>query len=463
MKQRNWLELSRKLVDRYDLDFTLSGMSEILGQYALSFFGEGVLATTIFPNPFPITLSGSVLGGNVGTGIAYDSEGMFTSIQSGTPPFTIPTAHASLARKDLLVIRYKQTGDTQVPKPSDPITLIYLNLHDDFELAIIPGTPGSGVYPAQGAADIILSGILVPANAAVGTNCTLDISIREVGLADLVKYPVFKQEVLAGVVDGVNTVFTLSETPISNGLNLYLDGLNNRYAGEFSVSGLTVTFNTPPALGQEVHAWYIVMDASSTNPLAALQELPSGVVNGTNDTFTLAGKPANKEATVVWLNGAYVPVSEWSLVQGPTNSQIIFNTPPELGQIPYVFYFVNPASVGQGNGGGSGGSGAYTPYGTPGAPITVNPLAGITSTVDQRQLLFLTSSGGEVPVTANPQISPGTILGQEMLLRGVSDSDYMVFEDGNGLSLNGQCKLTANQTLPLFWDGTKWAEITRRM
>jgi hypothetical protein len=106
MDQRNWLELSRKLVDRYDFDYTLQGMSKLLGEYALSFFGEGVLSTTIFPNPFPLVLSGSSLGGTVGTGIGYDYRGFYTAIQAGTSPFVISPANASNPRWDLLVIRY---------------------------------------------------------------------------------------------------------------------------------------------------------------------------------------------------------------------------------------------------------------------------------------------------------------------------------------------------------------------
>ena len=194
MRQRNWNDLSRKLVDRYDMSFTLDGMSQDIDQFALDFFGEGVLSTTRYPNPFPITLSGALLGGSVGNGVAFDPSGNQTGIglpnQTGTPTFTIPTADPTNTRWDLLVITYAQVGDTPVPKPSDPITTINLNLHDDFVLAVRPGTPSATPsYPTKQSGDVILAGIQVPAGVTLGTSCLLDLSIREVGIPDIVKLP----------------------------------------------------------------------------------------------------------------------------------------------------------------------------------------------------------------------------------------------------------------------------------
>lgn len=464
MKQRNWLDLSRKLVDRYDLDYTLSGMSEILGKYASTFFGFGVLKTTDFPNPFPITLSGSGMTGTVGAGIAYSPNGEFTSIPSGTPSFTIPTSNPSNPRWDLLVLRYKQTGDSLIPKPSDPITMVYLNLLDDYELAVIPGTPsGSPAYPSKLSNDVILAGIKVPANASVGTTCVLDLSIRELAQPDIVKYPRFKQEELVGTVDGSNKVFTISFEPVSNSIAVFLNGGINYLTTEFTISGTTITFDTAPALGQIPYAWYVVMDPSSVNPLAAQQEKPTGVVDGSNDTFTLLGKSADKMSMLVLKNGSVSYENEWSLIQTPTSSQIKFlpGYVPEIGQSVYVFYFVNPATVGIAPIPGGGGNG-WAPYGSIGSPVLVSAAGGVPFNNVQRQLIFVASNGGSVGITANPQVAPGVSIGQEMMLRGTSDVNYITLADGNGLSLNGSINMTSNQTLLLVWDGAVWVEVSRR-
>lgn len=464
MMQRNWIDLSRKLVDRYDFTYTLAGMSEILGKQSLSFFGEGVLATTQFPNPFPIVTNNANMNGTVGPGIAYDPSGNFTSIPSGTPSFTIPAAHATLARWDLLVMRYRQVGDSLVPKPSDPITMVYLNLLDSYELAVIPGTPsGSPAYPAKGVNDIILAGIQVPANATISDQCFIDLTIRELGEPDIVKNPVFKQERLIGTVNGSNKIFTTSLDPATNSLVIFLDGSVDK---DISISGNQVTFVTAPALGQVPYAFYVVLDPTSINPLALAQETPVGLVNGINDTFALAGTPANKPSTFVFVDGSLVEGTQWSLIQAPTQTSIKF-VPGEIpypGQSVYVIYFVNPATVGVSPGGGGGGGSAWVPAGSIGAPLIINPASGIAVNSDPRQLKFVASSGGQQNITAAPQISAGTDIGQELLLKGTSVSNYMtLLQGGAGVSINGDCDLVPGQSLLLFWNGAVWEEISRRM
>ena len=471
MRQRNWMQLSRKLVDRYDMTFTLQGMTDAINEATYAIFGEGVAITAQHPNPFPITLSGALLGGSVGYGTAYDNIGNFTSINANTtssPLFSIPTANPTFPRWDLLVIQYTQVGDTLVPKPSDPITTIDLNLHDDFTLYIRPGTPSiTPAYPTKQASDIILGGIQVPPGVTLGTQCFLDLSIRETSYPD-VFLPVFKQEALSGVVDGSNTVFSTSLIPINNSSVLaFLDSEVRTLSTEFTVVGQIVTFSVAPQVGQIPYCWYVVASPHSTNPMSIQQETPLGVVDGVNATFNLTGRPANQISTFVFVDGLIEDASHWALAQSAGISSIVFGPSyiPAAGESVYVAYFINPATVGISNiGGGGGGSGAYVTYGTLVSPLTITAGAGIVANNNQRQLQFVKSSGGPIAITANPQISPGTTLGEEMLLQGTSLTDYIVLNDGNGLSLNGSISLgsTDYKVLSLYWDGAVWSEISRR-
>jgi len=505
MLQRNWLELSRKLVDKYDLDYTLQGMSTILGEYALSFFGEGVLSTTTYPNPFPITLSGSSLGGTVGNGIAYDYHGMFTAIENGPANFTIPTSDNTNPRWDLLVLRYKQTGDTPVPKPSDPITTINLNLHDDYDLLIIPGTASPAPsYPAKNPQDIILSGIQVPALETLGTQCTLDLSIRELGTPDTVKYPKIKQEALIGTVDGSNKVFTVSLVPVDNqSVLIFQDGIDSELSTDYTMVGQTVTFTTAPALGQRPYTWYVVKALSSINPISGKQETPTGTINGINDTFNLVGLPADQDSTLVFIDGVMVEATEWSLIQNIAGDSIKFEpgSIPQLGQSIYVFYLYNPYTVatppssvnsflnlGTGHGvfeslvsgvaqfksikaasginiietateiqiSAPGVAGGLTQYGSPSAPVVMSGL--ITPSADQRQIRYLKSNGGNI----NVSISAGTVVGQELILCGTDLVDTITIDDGSGTSQNGSVLLNNNQAIIYSWNGISWFEISRR-
>lgn len=67
----------------------------------------------------------------------------------------------------------------------------------------------------------------------------------------------FEQEIPSGTVDGVNDEFTLSKTPIfPKALIVFLNGVIQAQGAHYTVSGTTITFTTPPALGQVPYAFY---------------------------------------------------------------------------------------------------------------------------------------------------------------------------------------------------------------
>lgn len=66
------------------------------------------------------------------------------------------------------------------------------------------------------------------------------------------------QEVPAGTVNGSNTVFTLSQTPIeADAVLVLVNGIVRKKTTEWSISGATVTFVTAPALAQIVEVQYV--------------------------------------------------------------------------------------------------------------------------------------------------------------------------------------------------------------
>lgn len=70
---------------------------------------------------------------------------------------------------------------------------------------------------------------------------------------------VMTQEIPAGIVDGSNTTFTITTTPLGAGyFTLYLNGIFQRVGTDYSRVGLTITMVTPPAVGQTLDAvyWY---------------------------------------------------------------------------------------------------------------------------------------------------------------------------------------------------------------
>lgn len=181
------------------------------------------------------------------------------------------------------------------------------------------------------------------------------------------------------------------------------------------------------------------------------QETPTGTINGSNVNFTLSLTPVDPADVVVFVDDVPQVYGTNFTVSGST---ITMAVAPAFGQYVYSFYFVNPAAV-------PGSGGALVVSGTVASPITITT-SGITASVSQRQAQIVVSSGGAVTVTANPQISAGTVLGQEMILTGTSDTNYPILNDGTGLALNGSMSLKNNSTIYLFWNGVVWAEISRR-
>jgi hypothetical protein len=67
-------------------------------------------------------------------------------------------------------------------------------------------------------------------------------------------------------------------------------------------------------------------------------------------------------------------------------------------------------------------------------------------------------------MNGTPQIADGTNDGQELCLKGTSDTNYLIFQNNANLSLNGTWNGTSNAALTLVWhaaDGI-WSENTRR-
>jgi hypothetical protein len=65
-------------------------------------------------------------------------------------------------------------------------------------------------------------------------------------------------EIPSGAINGSNTVFTLAETPVENeAVDVFLDGLKQIPGTDYSVSGVTITFTTAPAVGQTLRVDYV--------------------------------------------------------------------------------------------------------------------------------------------------------------------------------------------------------------
>lgn len=93
-------------------------------------------------------------------------------------------------------------------------------------------------------------------------------------------------------------------------------------------------------------------------------------------------------------------------------------------------------------------------------PVAIG-VDGIHITQSPRELQYLVGDGGPIDVSADPQIDPGTFIGQELILEGLDDDDMVILHSGRGLLLNGAVSLVAGAAIYLLWNGTLWTEVLR--
>lgn len=91
----------------------------------------------------------------------------------------------------------------------------------------------------------------------------------------------------------------------------------------------------------------------------------------------------------------------------------------------------------------------------------INSADGHMSTTILDQVLFVQGDGGDVDITTNPQIEFHTIPGAKLTVIGMSNSNKLTLENGNGLVLNGTAELGLNDVLELLWCGDRYLELGR--
>jgi hypothetical protein len=175
---------------------------------------------------------------------------------------------------------------------------------------------------------------------------------------------------------------------------------------------------------------------------------------GSGRDWMVSAPPVNDDSLWLYLDNRILTKSEFAL--SGRNITLAFDM--EAGQtLDAVFMTqvpVGPLS--------SGGGGSYVPFGSFSVPQTVAAAVGVQILASPRQVVFTKSVGGNVPITNNPQVAAGANVGDELMIVGTSDTNYISLADGNGLALNGPIDLGANKAVTLVWIGSVWLENSRR-
>lgn len=133
-------------------------------------------------------------------------------------------------------------------------------------------------------------------------------------------------EVPTGDIDGVNETFVVVYNPFSGTTKPYLNGIRLKYVDDYTVIGKVFTLTSPPDIGSKFFVDYFTNDFAGSGTHVT-GEVPSGTVDGVNDTFTLAHTPT---AGTLKLFVGGVRLKETDDYTLSTNT-ITFITPPQSG------------------------------------------------------------------------------------------------------------------------------------
>jgi hypothetical protein len=137
-----------------------------------------------------------------------------------------------------------------------------------------------------------------------------------------------------GVVDGVNTLFNLSQTPAAlTSIKVFLDGLLLRNLIDYVAAGSTLQLTYPPQVGQVVDAQY------DTIWTGWAHTAPIQNVDGVTKEFTLPIRCPIPEAVYVTLDGRLLTQgADKQYILGDDGITLKFNFIPQDGQWIWCVY-----------------------------------------------------------------------------------------------------------------------------
>ena len=147
-------------------------------------------------------------------------------------------------------------------------------------------------------------------------------------------------EVPAGTVNGVNTAFTLANSPApTTSLTLFRNGLLQRLGIDYTLSGSSITFAAGgvPQGGDLLRAYYRIPGTGTATSFND-GELPSGTINGTNLTFTLASAPSPASSLTLFKNGLLLTQGVDYALSGVTVTFANTTVAPQTGDLLTASY-----------------------------------------------------------------------------------------------------------------------------
>jgi hypothetical protein len=197
-----------------------------------------------------------------------------------------------------------------------------------------------------------------------------------------------------------------------------------------------------------------VDNTSDATKNSASVTLTNKTISGSSNTLTvLAGSQLSGQVPVANGGTGASTLTSGSVVVGNGTSAVSLVAPGTSGNVLTSNGSTWTSSAPAATAPGVQGSAA--------SPVSVTAAGGISfSGTAYENYAFVTGSPGAVTVSASPQIAAATNIGQRLVVFGGANT--VTLADGTGLSLNGSWVGGTNSALVLVWNGTVWAEASRR-
>ena len=147
-------------------------------------------------------------------------------------------------------------------------------------------------------------------------------------------------ETPGGTMNGTNTAFTLANIPApTTSLTVFRNGLLQRVGIDFTLSGSAITFaaGSVPQASDYLRAYYRTPGTGTATSFNDA-ELPSGTINGTNLTFTLAATPSPAASLTLYKNGMLLTQGVDYALSGATVTFANTTVAPQVGDSLTVSY-----------------------------------------------------------------------------------------------------------------------------
>ena len=149
-----------------------------------------------------------------------------------------------------------------------------------------------------------------------------------------------RNETPSGDLDSVDTTYTIANTPLTDSLRVYINGVRQQEGAteDYTLSGTTITFATAPDSGDIILADYEISSGTFAvgSTSFVINETPSGTIDGANAAFDTASNYVSG-TTQLYRDGQLMKAGGADYTETDADT-VTFTTAPTAGSVLLISY-----------------------------------------------------------------------------------------------------------------------------